>query len=75
MLSDFKKRDAQRPDIGCNGVGLACYPFRRHVVGCTNEGIGIALGPEFPADPKIAKLDLAVAAKKDVGRFDVWYQS
>lgn len=74
MLSDFKKRDAQRPDIGCDGVGLARYPFRSHVVRCTNEGIGIALGPEFSADPKIAKLDLAVAAEKDVGRFDVWYQ-
>lgn len=75
MLSDFKKRDAQRPDIGCDGVGLARYPFRSHVIGCTNESIGIALGPELSADPKIAKLDLTVAAKKDVGWFDVWYRS
>lgn len=71
MLSDFKQRDAQRPDIGSDGVRLARDPFRSHVIRCANEGIGIALGPEFSADSKIAKLDLAVAAEKDVGWFDV----
>lgn len=75
MLSHFKKRDAQRPDIGCDGVGLARYPFRSHVVRCTNESVGIALGSEFSADSKIAKLDLAVTAEKDVGWFDVCYRA
>ena len=43
----------------------------RHVVGGTDECVGIALGAEFAADAKVAEFDLPIAAEEDVGGFDI----
>lgn len=45
--------------------------FGGHVVGCADEGVGIALRAEFSADTEIAEFDLAVTANENVGRLDV----
>lgn len=72
VLGDFEEGDAQRPDVGSDGVGLAGDAFRRHVVGGADKGVGVAAGAERPADAKIAQFHLTVAAKEDVGGLDIY---
>ncbi len=62
MLSDFQQRDAERPDVRSDGVGLAGDPLGCHVVGCPDERVGVTLCAEFAADSKVTELHLAVAA-------------
>lgn len=45
--------------------------LRSHVVGCADEGVGVALGPELAANAKVAEFDLTVAAKENVGGLDI----
>ena len=71
MLRDFEQGDAERPDVGGDGVGLAGDALGRHVVGCADEGVCVAFGAEFAADAEVAELDAAGAAEEDVGGFDV----
>jgi len=71
VLCHLQQSDTQRPHVGGDGVGLALDALGRHVVGCADEGVGIAFGAEFAADAKVAEFDLAVAAEEDVGRLDV----
>lgn len=71
MLGDFKQRHSKGPDVRRDGVRLASDSFWGHIVRCANEGVGVALCSEFTTDTEVAKLDLAVAAQENVGRFDV----
>lgn len=71
MLGDLEEGDAERPDVGGDGVGLAGDALRGHIVGGADEGVGVAAGAELAADAEVAELDLAVAAEEDVGGFDV----
>ena len=50
---------------------MSGYALGGHVVGGTDEGVGVALGAEFTADAKVAEFDLPVAAQENVGGFDV----
>lgn len=71
VLGHFEEGDPERPHVGSDCVGLTSDSLRGHVIGCTDEGIGIAFGPEFSADAEVAELDLAVAAEEDIGGLDV----
>lgn len=71
VLGHLQQRDAQGPDIRRDGVGLALDALGRHVVRRPDEGIGVALGAEFPAHAEIAQFDLSVAAQEDVRGLDV----
>ena len=72
MLSYLQKGDAERPDIGCDGVGFACNTFGCHVVRCADEGVCIASSTEFTTYTKIAELDLTIATKENIRRFDIY---
>ena len=72
VLRDLEKGDAQRPDVGGDGIGLPGDALGRHVVGRADKGVGVAAGAELAADAEVAELDLAIAAEKDVGGLDVW---
>jgi hypothetical protein len=71
MLCHFEKCDAGTPNIGCDRVRLAGDSFWCHVVGCSDEGVGISFRSELTANPEITELDLAVSAQKDITGFDV----
>lgn len=72
MLGHFQQGDAEGPDIGGDGVGLARDSFGCHVVGCADEGVGVAFGAKFTTDAEIAEADETRAGEEDVGGFDVW---
>lgn len=71
MLGDFEQCDAERPDVRCDGVGLSCNAFRRHVIRCADESVCVALGTELAADTEVAELDVATARDQDVAGLDV----
>ncbi len=71
VLGHFQQGDAEGPDVGGDGVGLAGDALGCHVVGCADEGVGVAFGAEFAADAEVAEADLAGAGEEDVGGFDV----
>lgn len=75
MLGHFKKRDAKRPDIRGDGVGLARDAFGRHVIRGANECICIAFGAELAADAEVAESDLARAGKQNIGGLDICNRS
>lgn len=63
MLGDLEQRHSKGPDIGGDSVRLACDSLRCHVIRCSNEGVGIALGAEFAADAKVAEFHLTVTTQ------------
>lgn len=72
MLGDFEEGDAQGPDVGGDGVGLARDALGGHVVGGADEGVGVAFGAEFAGDAEVAEADEALAGEEDVGGFDIY---
>lgn len=72
MLGDFQEGDAEGPDVGGDGVGLAGDALGRHVVGGADEGVCVAARAEFAGDAEVAEFDGAGPGEEDVGGFDVW---
>lgn len=71
-MGHLEQGDAEGPDVRGDGVGLARDALGCHVVGGTDEGVGVAFRAELAADAEVAEADLARAGKEDVGGFDVW---
>lgn len=71
MLGHFEEGNSKGPDVGGNGIGLTCYSFGCHVVGCADEGVCVAFGTEFATDTEVAQFDLAISAEEYIRRFDV----
>ena len=72
VLGYFEESNAEGPDVGGDGVGLAGDSLRSHVVGGADEGVSVAAGAEFAGDAEVAQFDGAGAGEEDVGGFDVW---
>ena len=66
VLDDLEEGDAERPDVGGDGVALALDAFGGHVVGGADEGVGVAFGAEFAGDAEVAEFDLPGAVEEDV---------
>ena len=71
MLCCLEQGHTKRPDVRGDCVRLAGDTLRCHVVGRADERVCVAFCAEFAAHAKIAEFNLAIAAEKDVGRFDV----
>lgn len=71
VLGNFEEGDAEGPDVRGDGVGLAGDALGRHVVGCADEGIGIATGAELAADTEVTQLHLSIATEEDIGGLDI----
>lgn len=71
MLRNFKQSYAQAPHITSDGVALPGDAFGCHVVGGTDEGVGVSFGSELSGHTKITQLDLTIPAKQDVTGLDV----
>ena len=74
VLRHFQEGDAQGPDVRGYGIGLTGYSFGGHVVGGTDEGVGITFSPELARHAKVTQTDEATASEEDVRRFDVYVQ-